>query len=494
VSSLTRNGQLYVEPLIFERSHPGKEGVLLPADDSDLPADLPDSLLRNQDDLRLPEVSESEVIRHYTRLSTWNYAIDLNTYPLGSCTMKYNPRINEEIAARSEYANHHPSLPARYSQHVLRITFELQEALKALTDMAGVTLQPAAGAHGELTGLFLISAAIRSRGQKRPVMLVPDSAHGTNPASCRLAGFEAVEIKSTSRGLTDLDDLKSRLNENVAGLMLTNPNTLGVFEPAIKQIADLLHANGSFLYMDGANYNAILGKASLGAMGVDVCHLNLHKTFSTPHGGGGPGSGAVVVAESLLPFLPGPLAAQDAGGQYKAVWPERSIGRVKAGPGHFGMLIRALTYIYSYGNQIHKVAEHAVLNARLLQHLLKEDFAPASELDMLHEAVFSDRQQKGSGMSTMDLAKALIDYGFHPPTVYFPLSVSGAMMIEPTETESPQAVRNLARAFKEIAARMSAGDLSLKEAPLKAFTRRIDEVEAARKPVLNFFTAKDENI
>ncbi|MBE7439345.1 MAG: aminomethyl-transferring glycine dehydrogenase subunit GcvPB [Spirochaetales bacterium] len=491
---ITRNAQLYEEPLVFERSRPGKEGVLLPEDDQSLADSLDENFVRPLAELRLPELAESEVVRHFSRLSTWNYAIDLNTYPLGSCTMKYNPRINEEIAAFREYAAHHPGLPERYSQHILRVTFELQEVLKALTDMHAVTLQPAAGAHGELTGLFLIAAALRQRGEKRTIMLIPDSAHGTNPASCRLAGFEALEIRSTADGLTDLDSLKAQLGANVAGLMLTNPSTLGVFERNIRPIADLLHASGAFLYMDGANFNAILGKASLSAMGVDVCHLNLHKTFSTPHGGGGPGAGAVVVAPSLAPFLPGPLAARSADGHFFWSTPEHSIGRVKAGIGHFGMMLRALTYINSYGRGIDEVADQAVLNARYLLHLLKNDFAVASPLDMLHEAVLSDRLQKETNFSTMDLAKALIDYGFHPPTVYFPLSVSGAMMIEPTETESADSIRELCAALIDIARRMREGDASLKEAPRRAFVGRLDEVEAARSPVLNFFTAEGENI
>jgi len=491
---ITRNAQVYEESLVFERSRPGKEGVLLPEDDRDLPGGLEESFTRAPDELRLPELAENEVVRHFSRLSTWNYAIDLNTYPLGSCTMKYNPRINEEIASFREYASHHPGLPERYSQHILRVTFELQESLKALTDMAGVTLQPAAGAHGELTGLFLIAAALRHRGEKRTTMLIPDSAHGTNPASCRLAGFEALEIRSTPEGLTDLESLKAQLGPNVAGLMLTNPNTLGVFEKNIRQIADLVHSAGAFLYMDGANFNAILGKASLSAMGVDVCHLNLHKTFSTPHGGGGPGAGAVVVAPSLAPFLPGPIAGRSADGHFFWQKPEESIGRVKAGIGHFGMMLRALVYIYSYGRGIEEVADQAVLNARYLLHLLKNDFAAASSLDMLHEAVFSDRLQKETTFTTMDLAKALIDYGFHPPTVYFPLSVSGAMMIEPTETETPDSIRELSAALVDIARRMRAGDETLKEAPVRAFVGRLDEVEAARSPVLNFFTAEGENI
>ena len=485
--SVTRNGQIYEEPLIFERSHPGRVGFSFPEDDQGLEHELGD-FLREEDSLHLPEVSEPEVVRHFTRLSTWNYGIDLNLYPLGSCSMKYNPRINEEIAGLPHFRDAHPSLPVAYSQDVLKVFYELQDMICQLTDMPAVTLQPAAGAHGELTGLFLMQAYHRKKGQERKVILVPDSAHGTNPASCTLAGYDVKELKSTRQGLLDLDDLKQNLTPDVAGLMITNPNTVGVFETNIRAIADLLHANDSLLYMDGANYNAIIGQASLGKMGVDVSHLNLHKTFSTPHGGGGPGGAAVVVSDRLKDFLPGPQVTRAKDESYALESAEFSIGRMKSGLGHFGVLLRACIFIRSHGNQMGAIAEHAVLNANIVRKNLEEQFQLASDNDSMHEVVFSDSKQKKTGFSTMDLAKALIDYGYHPPTVYFPLSVHGAIMIEPTESESPETLDHFSEVMKDIAARMQAGDSDLSAAPHRAFVTRIDEATAARNPVLNYFT------
>ena len=485
----TRDGQLFEEPLIFERSFSGRLGCSLPEDDKTLKLDLAADMIRDESDLHLPEVSEFDVVRHFTRLSTWNYGIDLNLYPLGSCTMKYNPRINEEIAALEIYSDLHPGLPDKYSTHAMHVIYDLQEILKTLTDMKGCTLQPAAGAHGELTGLLMIHAYHKKKGEDRKIVLIPDSAHGTNPATCTLAGFETKEIKSTPEGLLDLNALKESLNSNVAALMITNPGTLGVFEKNIRAAADLLHENGSLLYMDGANYNAILGKASLSEMGVDVSHLNLHKTFSTPHGGGGPGSAAVVASDLLVDFLPDPLV-EKTGETYSWKKPASTIGRVKAGPGHFGMILRALVYILTYGNQIHRVAEHAVLNANMVRKKLEGYFQTASPADSMHEAVFSDAKYKNSGFDTLSIAKTLIDYGYHPPTIYFPLSVSGAMMIEPTETESLDRIDHFCQVMIDISNRIKNGDESLKDTPRRAFISRVDEVQAARKPVLNFFTNK----
>lgn len=486
--SCTRDGQIYEEPLIFERSSGGRRGFSLPDDDEAIKGSIPAEMIREESDIHLPEISEFEVVRHFTRLSTWNYAIDLNLYPLGSCTMKYNPRINEEISSAPLYAGCHPDLPPKYSAHSMKVIYELQEILKTLTDMKGCTLQPAAGAHGELTGLFLIHAYHKKKGEKRNIVLIPDSAHGTNPATCTLAGFITREIKSNSEGLLDLEVLKQNLTPDVAGLMITNPGTLGVFEKNIREASKLLHENGSLVYMDGANYNAIVGKVSLSEMGVDVSHLNLHKTFSTPHGGGGPGAAAVVVSERLLDFLPEPIVEKIGENQFAWGRPVSSIGRVKSGPGHFGMILRALLYIHSYGNQIHRVAEHAVMNANLVNYLLKKDFQPASPGDVMHEAVFSDAMQKNTGLDTLSLAKTLIDYGYHPPTIYFPLSVSGAMMIEPTETESPERIEHFCRVMTDISQRMKNSDETMKESPRRAFIRKVDEVQAARHPVLNFFT------
>ncbi|MEQ8352517.1 MAG: aminomethyl-transferring glycine dehydrogenase subunit GcvPB [Leptospiraceae bacterium] len=485
--SVTRNGQIYEEPLIFERSMAGRVGFSFPDDDEGLEHEVA-GFSREEDSLHLPEVSEPEVVRHFTRLSTWNYGIDLNLYPLGSCSMKYNPRINEEIAALPHFKDAHPSLPVAYSQDVFKVVYELQDMLCQLTDMPGITLQPAAGAHGELTGLFLIQAYHRKKGEERKVILVPDSAHGTNPASCTLAGYDVKELKSTKQGLLDLEDLKANLTAEVAGLMITNPNTVGVFETNIRAIADLLHENDSLLYMDGANYNAIIGQASLGEMGVDVSHLNLHKTFSTPHGGGGPGGAAVVVSDRLKDFLPGPQVVKTGEDSYDLESAKFSIGRMKSGIGHFGVLLRACIFIRSHGNQMGAIAEHSVLNANIVRKNLEEHFQLASDNDSMHEVVFSDARQKKTGFSTMDLAKALIDYGYHPPTVYFPLSVHGAIMIEPTESESPETLDHFSEVMKDIASRMQAGDSDLSAAPHRAYVTRIDEASAARNPVLNYFT------
>ena len=489
--STTRNSQIYNEDLIFEQSTPGVSGVSLPNDHADLAIDLPSELLRD-DDLLLPEVSEPEVVRHFTRLSTYNYGIDLNFYPLGSCTMKYNPRINEEVAALPHLNHAHPGMLPQYLQPQLSIIHQLQTKLCALTDMAAITLQPAAGAHGELTGLFLIHAWHQNKGENRKIILIPDSAHGTNPATCALAGYEVRQLASNEKGMLDLEALKAALTPDVAALMITNPNTLGVFESQIKEAADLLHANGSLLYMDGANFNAVVGKVSLGKMGVDVCHLNLHKTFSTPHGGGGPGAAAVVVAQSLADYLPSPTVTKE-GDQFVFATAPKSIGRMKAGIGHFGMIVRALTYILTYGNEIGQIAELATLNANIVRDELKDTLTLASQADSMHEAVFNDAVLKEAGFDTMTLAKALIDYGYHPPTVYFPLIVSGAMMIEPTETESIATIRHFAKVVKDIVARMKQGDESLKAMPVRSPVMRVDEVTAARNPVLNYFTNHDHS-
>lgn len=483
----TRDSQIYNEGLIFERSMAGRVAFSLPDDDRDLSTSIDSSLIRPADDLHLPEVGELDVIRHFTRLSTWNYNIDMNLYPLGSCTMKYNPRINEEIAALPGFTSIHPDLPEKYNQPLLEVLYKTQDLLCKLTDMDGATLQPAAGAHGELAGLYMIYAAMEKRGEKRDTILIPDSAHGTNPASCTLAGFKVKQVKSREDGLLDVEDIRASLDSSIAGLMITNPSTLGIFEQNIRVIADMLHENGSLLYMDGANYNAIIGNTSLKEMGVDISHLNLHKTFSTPHGGGGPGAAAVVVSGEMVDFLPDPVVDRRDDGSFCWKRPEHTIGRMKAGPGHSGIALRALSYMLTWGNQIHEVAEHSVLNANLVRHLLKDDYQIASDQDTMHEAVFSDASFKKSGFTTLDVAKSLIDYGYHPPTVFFPLNVSGAMMIEPTETESPERIRHFTQVMKDIKKRMDAGDQTLKDSPVRAFATRVDEVRAARNPVLNHF-------
>lgn len=484
-----RFAQTFVEPLIFEISKEGKKGYTINNQDlEDVEIFIPKEYLREE--LNLPEVSEPEVIRHYTRLSTWNYGIDLNFYPLGSCTMKYNPRLNEEIANYDYFLNLHPDLKEKNIQPLLKFIYKLQKLLVTLTDMDGVTLQPSAGAHGELTGIFLIKAYHFFKGNKnKDIILIPDSSHGTNPASCTFAGYQTIELKSDKNGLLDFNSLKKNLNDRVAGLMITNPNTLGIFESQIQEISDLLHKQDALLYMDGANYNAIIGKLSLKKMGVDVAHLNLHKTFSTPHGGGGPGAGAVVVNHKLLDFLPSPIVEYNSEENfYYFKKPVHSIGRMRSGIGHVGMMIRALVYILSWGNEIHKVAEYSTLNANLIRKELEEVLKVASELPSMHEVVFNHSTLKKLGFETIHLAKNLIDYGFHPPTVYFPLIVPGAIMIEPTETESPETIMKFVNAVKDILKRMEMGDENLKQAPTTTYVKKIDEAGIARNLILNYFT------
>ncbi len=483
-----RESQTFVEPLIFELSGEGKGYKINNEDLNDISLELPEHYRRKE--LNLPSVSEPEVVRHFTRLSTWNYGIDLNFYPLGSCTMKYNPRINEEIASLEYFTNMHPSIKEDYIQPILKFIFELQDHLLKITDMKGISLQPSAGAHGELTGILLIRAYHYDKNNHhKDTILIPDSAHGTNPATCSFVGFKVKELKSTPEGLIDIENLKDNLNDNVAGLMITNPNTLGIFESQIQKISNLLKEKDALLYMDGANFNAIVGKISLSRMGIDVAHLNLHKTFSTPHGGGGPGGGTIVVGEKLIPYLPYPIIDFDLKQKkYYFKYPEKSIGRVKAGVGHFGVMMRALTYIMSWGNEIHKVAEFSVLNANYIRKSLEDVLKIASPLPSMHEVVFTHSTLKKLGYETLHLAKNLIDYGFHPPTIYFPLIVQGAIMVEPTETESLYTMKKFVEAIKEIIEKMKNGDETTKEAPHTSFVGKIDEASIARNPVLNYFT------
>lgn len=492
---LTEPALLHNEPLIFDQSVPGRKGYSLPPVppvDTHSMNTAPFALVTGQkreNPPQLPEVTEGQVVRHFTRLSRWNYGIDTNFYPLGSCTMKYNPRLNEEIASDPDWTTLHPASPGEFTQGALEVIFLVENWLKKLTDMPGITTMPAAGAHGELTGLFLVRDYFHHhKDEKRKIVLIPDSAHGTNPASCSLAGFEAKEIPSSEAGATDLEALKGNLDETVACVMLTNPNTLGCFEEEITKIAALVHDNGSFLYMDGANLNAILGKVSLSKMGVDISHMNLHKTFSTPHGGGGPGSGPVVVGDKLVDFLPGPKVRRNPAGKYELFTPSNSIGRVKGFLGHFGMLLRALAYIETYGHDIGRVADHAVLNANYIRHRLKEVLDLASDSPMYHEAVFNDKQLRRRKMQTLDLAKGLLDYGFHPPTIYFPLIVSGAFMVEPTETEPVADMDDFSAAVREIIGR---GPREEGPYPMETFMKKIDEVSAARNPRLNYFQEEE---
>jgi glycine dehydrogenase subunit 2 len=477
------------EGLIFEKSSPGKLAYKLP------PLDVPDvdphKLLGNLErtDLgNMPEVSEIEIIRHFTRLSTWNYAIDLGMYPLGSCTMKYNPRVNEFVSRLEGIANAHPYQPERASQGALRIMQALRECLMDITGMEAITLQPAAGAHGEMTGILLVRAYLQSKGNPRKKILIPDSAHGTNPATAAICGYSVENLKSNAAGMVDIPSLVNQMNEDVAALMLTNPNTLGVFEQEIHKIAQILHDKGGLLYMDGANMNALVGKVRPGDFGVDVMHLNLHKTFSTPHGGGGPGSGPVACKKFLEPFLPIPVVITKPDGTLGFDYNRpQSIGRVRAFYGNFGMFVRALAYIMANGpDGLRQTTEDAVLNANYIRKGLEGVYDLPYKTPSMHEAVFSDRLQTKKGVKTGDIAKRLIDYGFHPYTVSFPLIVHGALMIEPTESESKEELDLFIDAMKNIAEEVEENPELVLEAPHTTRVSRLDEVGAARKPVLRW--------
>ena len=498
------------EQLIFERSQPGRAGFSLPpldVDETPLDEIIPSKLQRDDNLDGMPEVTEVDVVRHFTRISTWNYSIDQGMYPLGSCTMKYNSRLNEKVARIPGFANLHPLASEAEAQGALEVIYELQHHLAEITGLPGISLQPAAGAHGEMTGIMIIRAFIDARDGKeksaqRRTMLIPDSAHGTNPASAHLSGFKVKTIKSTAEGLTDLDHLRELCSHGeVAGLMLTNPNTLGLFERNIREICDIVHNAGGLVYMDGANMNALVGVARPGDMGVDVIHLNLHKTFSTPHGGGGPGSGPCCCTKELEPFLPVPRivkvsAAPDPGStnskfqipNYKLDFDyPQSIGRVKAFYGNYGMMLRALAYILTHGRDgLREATEAAVLNARYIAHGLVSDYEKPFDAPPMHEVVFTDKRQARKGVHTLDIAKRLIDYGFHPMTIYFPLIVSGAMLIEPTESVGHQELDQFIDAMRSIAKEaLDDPDLVL-NAPHSTRIGRLDEAAAARKPVLRW--------
>ncbi|MCE5169886.1 aminomethyl-transferring glycine dehydrogenase subunit GcvPB [Paenibacillus profundus] len=475
--------------LIFELSKPGRVAYSLPELDVpevNLGELIPESMLRSQP-AELPEVYEVDVIRHYTELSRRNFGIDNGFYPLGSCTMKYNPKINEDVARFTGFAKIHPYQPEQSIQGALELLYTLQNDLATLTGMDQVTLQPAAGAHGEWTGLMMIRAYHESRGETRTKVIVPDSSHGTNPASATVAGLETITIQSDDKGLVDLDALRAVVGPDTAALMLTNPSTLGLFEEHIVEIAEIVHEAGGLIYYDGANSNAIMGITRPGDMGFDVVHLNLHKTMSTPHGGGGPGSGPVGVKSKLIPFLPKPIVAKKEDGTYGLNYdrPE-SIGRVKAYYGNFGILVRAYAYIRTYGPEgLRQVSECAVLNANYMMHRL----APYYEIPYpgvcKHEFVMSGRGLKQYGVRTLDVAKRLLDFGFHPPTIYFPLNVEECMMIEPTETESKETLDSFIDTMIQIAQEAEQNPELLLNAPHNTDVRRLDETQAARKPVLN---------
>ncbi len=476
------------EPLLFELSRPGRCAVSLPELDVP-PADPPADLVR--DDLPLPEVSEADLIRHYTHLSQMNYGVDTGFYPLGSCTMKYNPKINEELARLPGFANLHPYQAEQTVQGALFLMYHLQEFLKEIGGFAAVSLQPAAGAHGELTGVLIMRAYHIDRGEsQRDVILVPDSAHGTNPASTTMSGLRVVEIPSDARGNVDLVALKAACEEHsgrLVGMMLTNPNTLGLFDEHLEEIVALVHGYGGLMYGDGANMNALLGIARPGDLGFDVLHYNLHKTFSTPHGGGGPGSGPVGVSERLVDFLPGPLVGRVADSTYAFVYPPKSIGRVKSFYGQFGVLVRAYVYIRMLGPAgLRRVAEHAVLNANYLLSRVKGTYRVPYDRTCMHEFVCEGRIEGAPDVRALDISKRLMDYGFHPPTNYFPLIVHEALMIEPTETESKETLDAFADALLAIAREAHADPALLHEAPHNTPVRRLDEVRAAKDLILRW--------
>jgi glycine dehydrogenase subunit 2 len=523
-----RPHQTQNESLVFEKSSPGKRAYKLPP--LDVPAIDPKVLLGSaarEIAAELPELSEIEIIRHFTRLSTWNYAIDLGMYPLGSCTMKYNPRVNEFVSRIEGLADAHPYRPDSLAQGVLEVIDLLQRCLIEITGMDTITLQPAAGAHGEFTGILLVRAWHESNGNARRKILIPDSAHGTNPATAAICGYTVENLKSNADGGIDLDALERQVDEETAALMLTNPSTLGVFENQIHKIADILHAKGALLYMDGANMNALVGKVRPGDFGVDVMHLNLHKTFSTPHGGGGPGSGPVACKAFLEPFLPTPVLVrreievnspapeswETVGDDqptplFRAPLPEpvsaedpreqkvtlcwdydrpKSVGRVRAFYGNTGMFIRALAYILANGpDGLRQTTEDAVLNANYIRAKLEDLYDLPYKTPSMHEVVFSDKRQAALGVKTGDIAKRLIDYGFHPYTVSFPLIVHGALMIEPTESESLEELDLFISAMRSIAKEVEETPELVKSAPHSTRVSRLDEVQAARKPILRW--------
>jgi len=484
-----RPHQTQNEALSFEKSSPGKKAYRL------APLDVPEvdaaELLgdaHRKEAGELPELSEIEIVRHFTRLSTWNYAIDLGMYPLGSCTMKYNPRVNELVARVEGLAEAHPYRPDFLAQGQLDVVDLLQQCLIEITGMDAITLQPAAGAHGEFTGILLTRAWHESQGNPRKKVLIPDSAHGTNPATAAICGYGVENLKSNAEGGIDLEALVKAVDEDTAALMLTNPSTLGVFENEIHRIADILHAKGALLYMDGANMNALCGKTRPGDFGVDVMHLNLHKTFSTPHGGGGPGCGPVACKAFLEPFLPIPVLVRDAGGQKHWNYDRpQSVGRVRAFFGNFGMFVRALAYILANGpDGLRQTTEDAVLNANYIRAKLEDVYELPYKTPSMHEVVFSDRRQTKNGVKTGDIAKRLIDYGFHPYTVSFPLIVPGALMIEPTESESREELDLFVEAMRQIAREAEENPQVVLDAPHSTRVSRLDETTAARKPVLRW--------
>ncbi|MFC1564175.1 aminomethyl-transferring glycine dehydrogenase subunit GcvPB [candidate division KSB1 bacterium] len=483
------------EPLVFDLSKKGRKGYTL--NSLDVPEKninelIPPELLRDSP-ARLPEIGESEAMRHFVRLSNMNHHVDKSLYPLGSCTMKYNPKVNENNAALPGFTGVHPRQPEETVQGCLEVIYEVENILKEVTGLKGVTSQPAAGSHGEFTGIMLMRKYHEVKGNDRTTILIPDSAHGTNPSSVAIAGYSVKEIKSNEKGTIDLDDFKSNLTDDVAGLMVTNPNTLGIFECDIAEIADILHEKDALLYMDGANLNALLGILKPGDLGVDVLHINLHKTFSTPHGGGGPGSGPVAVSEKLVDFLPVPGVKKE-GNKFSFDYDiPNTIGKIHGFYGNFGIIIRALTYMDMLGKRgMRRVSENAILNANYLLHHIRDYYKLEYDSPVMHEFVVSSVWQKEKGIKTLDIAKRLLDYGFHAPTTYFPLIVKEALMIEPTETEVKEVLDCFAGAMKEISEDVDKDPEMLKHAPYITPVRRLDEVKATKELNVKYAFAEDE--
>lgn len=475
------------EPTIFEKSKIGRKAFEFESSlKNDLSA-LPKEFIRKSK-ANLPELSEVDIVRHFTNLSLKNFGVDSGFYPLGSCTMKYNPKINEYIASNNSFLNSHPNYPLQINQGSLEIIYHLNKFLCEITGMDAASSQPAAGAHGELAGMLMIRTYHNSKGQNRTKVIVPNSAHGTNPSSAHLANFKVKEIKCNDKGLISAEDVAKIMDEDTAGIMITNPNTLGLFETEISKISEIVHQKDGLVYLDGANFNALIGKYLIKPMGVDILHLNLHKTFSTPHGGGGPGSGPICVANKLADFLPVPQVNYTDGKYYLDYDLKNSIGKISTYYGNFGVMLKALAYILTLGKEdIAKVSETAVLSANYIKENLKKYYhLPFNSGPCMHECVFTDKIQNEKGVKTLDIAKRLMDYGFHPPTVYFPLVVHGAIMIEPTETESKETLDAYIDAMKKIAIEAKENPELVKNAPQRTVVKRLDEVKAAKEPKLKW--------
>ena len=475
-------GLIFNEPLLWEMGSKGRTAISIPDRDVDPAPPLPPELAGEGPDF--PDLGELDVVRHFTHLSQWNYGVDGGMYPLGSCTMKYNPKTNERQAAIPGFAGAHPLLPENLSQGVLQLMYDLERHLGEVTGFPAVTLQPAAGSQGEMTGMLIFHAYHQHKGKPRTKVLIPDTAHGTNPASAALCGFTSIPVQSGPDGILEPEAVAELMDEDTAGIMVTNPNTLGLFEDNLRQVAEIVHAKGGLVYGDGANMNAVMGIVDMACTGVDVLHLNLHKTFATPHGGGGPGSGPVCVTRELEPFLPVPRVEKE-GDRYHLVEDRPlSVGKVHAFYGNFGIQIRAYSYIMSMGPHLRTASEHAVLNANYIKEKLKDRYHLPHDRVCMHECVFTDKNQEAHQVATLDIAKRLMDYGFHPPTVYFPLVVHGAIMIEPTESESLETLDRFIATMRAIADEAENDPDLLHQAPVRPKVQRLDETAAARKPCL----------